>query len=405
MGFVRALGALGPGATAARLNGRSWDQPCGQRTLRRRFRRSRLWLPARPVSMLGGDGPQVRADDPTNDDRREEAVEEDEIPGHLEPPVGSFVLRAVRRIRSAIGIDATGQRAPLPRHLTRLPCQWRSSRIASQSTLQPRRCYGLASSSVLIAAVRLLNTPGGAQVDASRGVTRASRWPATALRSQASGSASRCDRPISNLKALLEHAGRRPPSIGRAPPSNARALIETPSGQASAEGVSNSLRRWRRRESNPGPRMCGRGVYERSRRSNLALDSPRRPGCRGPAPLESPARREQIRSGRACWLIPARRHRRATAETNFGYRLSSRVTEIETVRVRTYFLPGVFRGRPEPRLATTPTSQPRRSLSSPGDMSAYQHSRTGRATRRRASAPGGLGTLCGTGVPRCHNQW
>src|SRR6185437_2171810 len=28
--------------------------------------------------------------------------------------------------------------------------------------------------------------------------------------------------------------------------------------------------------------------------------------------------------------------------------------------------PGVLRGRPEPRLATTPTSRPRRSLSSPG---------------------------------------
>src|ERR1035441_10297594 len=30
------------------------------------------------------------------------------------------------------------------------------------------------------------------------------------------------------------------------------------------------------------------------------------------------------------------------------------------------FFPGVLRGRPGPRLATTPTSRPRRSLSSPG---------------------------------------
>ncbi len=36
------------------------------------------------------------------------------------------------------------------------------------------------------------------------------------------------------------------------------------------------------------------------------------------------------------------------------------------MRVRTYCFPGVLRGRPEPRLATTPTSRPRRSQSSPG---------------------------------------
>ncbi len=36
------------------------------------------------------------------------------------------------------------------------------------------------------------------------------------------------------------------------------------------------------------------------------------------------------------------------------------------MRVRTYLSPGVLRGRPGPRLATTPTNRPRRSLSSPG---------------------------------------
>jgi hypothetical protein len=32
------------------------------------------------------------------------------------------------------------------------------------------------------------------------------------------------------------------------------ALIETPPDQSGAEGGSNSVRRWRRRDSNPGPR-------------------------------------------------------------------------------------------------------------------------------------------------------
>ncbi len=36
------------------------------------------------------------------------------------------------------------------------------------------------------------------------------------------------------------------------------------------------------------------------------------------------------------------------------------------MRVRTYGFPAVLRGQPEPRLATTPTNRPRRSLSSPG---------------------------------------
>ncbi len=36
------------------------------------------------------------------------------------------------------------------------------------------------------------------------------------------------------------------------------------------------------------------------------------------------------------------------------------------MRVRTYGFPGDLRGLPEPRLATTPTNRPRRSLSSPG---------------------------------------
>ena len=45
---------------------------------------------------------------------------------------------------------------------------------------------------------------------------------------------------------------------------DALALIETP--PAGAEGI--SFQRWRRRESNPGPRSCGCGFYERSRRSS-----------------------------------------------------------------------------------------------------------------------------------------
>ena len=38
-------------------------------------------------------------------------------------------------------------------------------------------------------------------------------------------------------------------------------------------------RRWRRRESNPRPRSRDGDVYERIRRSVLALSSPRRRGC------------------------------------------------------------------------------------------------------------------------------
>jgi hypothetical protein len=59
----------------------------------------------------------------------------------------------------------------------------------------------------------------------------------------------------------------------------------------------------------------------------------------------------------------ALRRRRAKAETSrLSYRLSG---EGVLVRVRTYVFPGVLRGRPGPRLATTLTNRPRRSLSSP----------------------------------------
>ena len=58
------------------------------------------------------------------------------------------------------------------------------------------------------------------------------------------------------------------------------------------------------------------------------------------------------------------RRRRTGAETSrLSYELSG---EGVLVRVRTYGFPGVLRGLPGPRLATIPTSQPRRSLSSPG---------------------------------------
>jgi hypothetical protein len=58
------------------------------------------------------------------------------------------------------------------------------------------------------------------------------------------------------------------------------------------------------------------------------------------------------------------RRRRTGPETSrLSYGLSG---EGVLVRVRTYGFPGVLRGLPGPRLATIPTSQPRRSLSSPG---------------------------------------
>ena len=60
------------------------------------------------------------------------------------------------------------------------------------------------------------------------------------------------------------------------------------------------------------------------------------------------------------------RRRRTGPETSrLSYGLSG---EGVLVRVRTYGFPGVLRGLPGPRLATIPTSQPRRSLSSPGDV-------------------------------------
>src|SRR5450755_5126875 len=59
--------------------------------------------------------------------------------------------------------------------------------------------------------------------------------------------------------------------------------------------------------------------------------------------------------------------------------------------------PGVLRGRPGPRLATTPTSRPRRSLSSPGGM----------CCELIVARPGGRQETrkrCGTEISACHNQ-
>src|SRR5262249_3946282 len=49
--------------------------------------------------------------------------------------------------------------------------------------------------------------------------------------------------------------------------------------------------------------------------------------------------------------------------------------------------PGVLRGRPGPRLATTPTSQPRRSLSSPGRLPCER-------SRGNDAVPAALRSLC-----------
>src|SRR5262249_41913389 len=49
--------------------------------------------------------------------------------------------------------------------------------------------------------------------------------------------------------------------------------------------------------------------------------------------------------------------------------------------------PGVLRGRPGPRLATTPASQPRRSLSSPGRLPCER-------SRRNDAVPAALRNLC-----------
>src|SRR5438270_9278428 len=54
--------------------------------------------------------------------------------------------------------------------------------------------------------------------------------------------------------------------------------------------------------------------------------------------------------------------------------------------IRTYCFPGVLRGRPGPRLATTPTNRPRRSLSSPGMLYGTILA-AGRAEIRAAPAP------------------
>ena len=57
------------------------------------------------------------------------------------------------------------------------------------------------------------------------------------------------------------------------------------------------------------------------------------------------------------------------------------------MRVRTYGFPGVLRGLPGPRLATIPTSQPRRSLSSPGDVLCASSVAVGQLFSRRVGWP------------------
>ena len=59
------------------------------------------------------------------------------------------------------------------------------------------------------------------------------------------------------------------------------------------------------------------------------------------------------------------------------------------MRVRTYCFPGVLRGLPGPRLATTPTIRPRRSLSSPGVMSIAKYSRAVEADQPDVDEPPG----------------
>src|SRR5437588_8319561 len=132
------------------------------------------------------------------------------------------------------------------------------------------------------------------------------------------------------------------------------------------EGGSNSLQRWRRRESNPGP-QSRRKVASTSVAGDLISPSTSQPaGLSRASSLLVPGS-EGANPHRASLLIdPGSPPQASDERDDFSYRLSSRVTEIETVRVRTYCFPGDLRGHPEPRLATTPTSRPRRSLSSPG---------------------------------------
>jgi hypothetical protein len=73
--------------------------------------------------------------------------------------------------------------------------------------------------------------------------------------------------------------------LSRDPAIDVVSLSETPPG---AEGVSNSFRRWRRRESNPGPRSCGCGVYERSRRSKSRPQVASPAGLSGTSSLDVP---------------------------------------------------------------------------------------------------------------------
>src|SRR2546421_714349 len=61
--------------------------------------------------------------------------------------------------------------------------------------------------------------------------------------------------------------------------------------------------------------------------------------------------------------------------------------------IRTYCFPGVLRGRPGPRLATTPTNRPRRSLSSPGMR--YASSVAPRRGQKNDAVPGRLRNLSG----------
>jgi len=77
------------------------------------------------------------------------------------------------------------------------------------------------------------------------------------------------------------------------------------------------------------------GVYERSRRSDLALDSPAGGVVEGQLPV-SPRIGGSKSSPSKPAVDPVPPPQASDGRDDLSYRLSSRVTEIETVRVRTY---------------------------------------------------------------------
>ncbi len=121
--------------------------------------------------------------------------------------------------------------------------------------------------------------------------------------------------------------------------------------------------RWRRWESNPRPQSRMRGFYERIRRSDLILQSPRRRGSAGPASMKVPGSAEAGLTRQACVSV--------TGCPTAGWRGPIPPPGLVPRRGRTHESPHLWFSRvfyeASRDLGSQPPtrSRPRRSLSSP----------------------------------------